>query len=455
VTARLPFRTRLMLTWVAALVCALAIFAGIAYGVVRVTIGRAFVARLQTAVTAIDAIVERKNGTIAMEASDRAQFASILGTGMSGAVSDAFGTVIVDNVERVPSHVLALVRESKGPATKVVAVGSGAKAEAAVAPILDAGRRVGTIAVWESRDAYEDFLRIFLLALVGIGLFLTVVGVAIAGLLAKRAMSPLTELAGLVSEIESYDLSERLQWRGADDELGRLCASFDRLLERLEAAFERQRRFVADASHDLRGPLAVIRAETELALKKPRESDEYRRALRTIGLEVDDLTRLVDALLLAARVEAQPAPRVAIDLGDLAKSAAVRIEPLARQRNVSVRVDVAAGHTIYGDRAQLESALIALLDNATRHTRANGVVHLLVRRVDGEVRLTVRDDGAGFSQDALRYATDRFWRGDSAREGPGSGLGLAIVKGAVERFGGRVELANAEDGGAKVTLRFG
>jgi two-component system, OmpR family, sensor kinase len=265
-------------------------------------------------------------------------------------------------------------------------------------------------------------------------------------------MRPLTEMAALVSAIESHDLSERLAWGGADDELSRLCASFDRLLDRLQAVFERQRRFIADASHELRGPLAVIRAETELALKKPRSSPEYCAALQTVRSETDELTGLVDDLLAAARVESQPSAPAIVGLGQLIDATVSRMNPLAASRDVTIRVHSAFKGVVKTNPADLERAIVALLDNATRHAAPSGFVDVHVGAEDGHVSVSVEDDGGGFSPEGLQYATDRFWRDDAARGNGRSGLGLAIVKAVVERFGGKLLLENAATGGARVTM---
>lgn len=455
-TSRLRFRTRLTISWLTALIGALLLFGGISYGVVTVAAGRAYSERLTSAASAIRAIVLVQNGRVTLEASDRSQFVAILGTRTNGAVTDTYGDVLVSNVTPLPGFVTSAIESSAGISGITIREEESQSEgnELALEPIDAGGRRVGVIAVWESLGPYEQFLRIFLLALVAIGIAITLVALGIARAVTKRAVQPLTELATLVSEIESHDLSERLTWDGADDELGRLCASFDRLLDRLQAVFDRQRRFVADASHELRGPLAVIRAETELALRKSRTADEYRSVLSTIRAEVGELTQLVDDLLAAARVESRGTTLAEVDLDRLVATAATRLKPLAASRNVTIRIRSDGPQILKGDAAQLERALVALLDNATRHACRPGFIDVHVSRTDGKIRVSVTDDGGGFSEQALRYATDRFWRDYASPGTGGSGLGLAIVKGTVERFGGTIELRNAEDGGAQITLEF-
>jgi signal transduction histidine kinase len=455
-TSRLPFRARLTILWLAALIGALLLFGGISYGFVRVAASKAHTDRLASAASAIRAIVLVRNGRVTLEASDRQQFTRILDSRTNGAVTDTYGNVLVSTVKPLPEYVASAIENSAGISGITIRQGkwNSEQIELALEPIDVGGRRCGVIAVWESLATYEQFLQIFLFALIVIGVGITLLALSIARVVMMRAMQPLTDLASLVSEIESHDLSERVGWGGADDELGRLCASFDRLLDRLQAVFQRQRRFVADASHELRGPLAVIRAETELALRKSRTAEEYRSALSTIGAEVEELTRLVDDLLAAARVESQGVTIGDVEIDRLVESVAARLKPLAAAREVTIRVASDGAHVVKGDAAHLERALFALLDNATRHADRPGFVDVIVSGANGNVRVSVADDGSGFSRDGLRYATDRFWRDDASRGTRRSGLGLAIVKGTVERFGGRIELDNAENGGARVTLVF-
>jgi two-component system OmpR family sensor kinase len=450
--ARLPFRTRLTAIYLTALIVALVAFGAIAFAVVSATLDRTLDIRLGTAIVAARAITDVKDGRMKLDQIDREQLRTLLGDGINGFVSNGGGAVVASSVVAIPHEISnALGKATPLGTARTMRVASGA-IELAVAPILDGPIPVGRIMVWQSRESHGEFVRVMLFALFAIGLTIVGVTVAIGGALAKRAMSPLSELAAMVSEIEAHDLSERLAWRGPDDELGQLCATFDRLLDRLQGAFERQRRFTADASHELRAPLSVIRAEADLALRKPRDSQEYRAALETIRAEVGRFEALVEDLLAAARAESGAVSTRLVDAGTVASGAVARVAPLARERAIELRVDAPEGQTIEADPASLERAVLALLDNALRHASAGGVLHVEVRTSGTSVRIAVRDDGPGFSGAALRFATDRFWRDDLTREG--TGLGLAIAKATAERFGGTLELDNASRGGACATLHF-
>jgi signal transduction histidine kinase len=254
----------------------------------------------------------------------------------------------------------------------------------------------------------------------------------------------------MISEIEATDLGERLVWTGPDDELGRLCNTFDRLLDRLETAFERERRFIADASHELRTPLSVMRAEVELALMHERTPDAYRLALQRLQRETQRLEVLAQNLILTTRDDADTVTMVAVAAADVAQRAVARMQPLAMSRGITLTCEGSTTVDVTADADMLERAIVILVDNALRFARSMVAVDV---SFDGtNATITVRDDGPGFSDEALREATSRFWRDDPARSGEGTGLGLAIARTIIERHSGTIELRNAPGGAGAVVV---
>ncbi|HWT06381.1 MAG TPA: ATP-binding protein, partial [Xanthomonadales bacterium] len=324
------------------------------------------------------------------------------------------------------------------------------------APVTRRGTRIGSVAVWRDADSIAALDRSVALAFALAIPVLAALAVLAGGAIARRGLAPLDRIAGLASEIEAHDLSARLELPPRADELGRLAATFDRMLDRLQHAFDRERRFTSDASHELRAPLSLIRAEADLALRKDRTGAEYRAALETIASEADALEALTRDLLTVARADANgaAAPVTAIDLSDVAHDAVQRLAVLAAERGVRIDVDAAANATVLAERDGLTRAVITLLHNAIKYASDAGTVEVRVTRNGDLVELCVSDDGRGFSAEGLRRAFDRFWRDDETRSLPGSGLGLAIAKATVERLGGAIAIANGDGGGAVVRLRF-
>jgi signal transduction histidine kinase len=205
----------------------------------------------------------------------------------------------------------------------------------------------------------------------------------------------------------------------------------------------------------LRAPLATLRAEVDLALRRDRTQDEYRAALHAIAEDADQLDRLIDALLAAARSDAGDLVVEPLELAAVARTAIDGIGAFAQAKPVAIAATLAARSTITGDADLLGRAILAMLHNAVKYTPAGGTIHVDVNADPGHVTLRVRDEGPGFSESALAHALDRFWRDDAARgRSGGSGLGLAIADEVVRRCGGTIAIENAAAGGAEVIVAF-
>ena len=236
------------------------------------------------------------------------------------------------------------------------------------------------------------------------------------------------------------------------DEVERLGETLNEMLTRLEAALERERDFVADAGHELRTPLALLRTELELALRHAESPEEVREAVRWASQEAARLSQLADDLLLIARSDRGKLPlRIeTLDAGQLFATVVSRFEWQAEDAGRPLESDAPPSVRLSGDRLRLEQALANLVDNALRH--GGGRVRLAVAGADGRVELHVQDQGPGFPPEFLDGAFERFSRPEAGRAGGGSGLGLSIVKAIAEAHGGTAHAVNSPDGGADVWL---
>ena len=450
-------RGRLTLAYASALVVALIAFAALALAVLDGAQRRALDAQLATTSRALLALVDSASASITLEPSDREQFAAIVGAKANSAIFHAGGSVAISSTYAIPPQISGRALAATAPAYETVVIG-GEVLRVFTAPVERHGKRIGAIAVWRDADSIAALDRSVALAFAFAIPLLAALAVLAGSAIARRGLAPLERIAGLASAIEAHDLSARLDLPPRADELGRLAATFDRMLDRLQHAFDGERRFTSDASHELRAPLSVIRAEADLALRKERTAEEYRAALETIASEADALEALTRDLLTVARADANgaAAPLAEIDLNDVAADAVRRLAVLAAERNVHVDLDAAAATTatILAERDGLSRAVITVLHNAIKYAADAGTVEVRVARDGDFVELCVSDDGHGFSAEGLRRAFDRFWRDDETRTLPGSGLGLAIAKATVERFDGTISIANGEGGGAVVRLRF-
>ena len=297
----------------------------------------------------------------------------------------------------------------------------------------------------EETDLVLGRLAFFLvvLALCGIA-----VAAMLGGAVARGALAPVRSLTRTAEHVTTTsDLTKRIAVEG-DDELARLAASFNSMLEALEVSIGKQRQLVADASHELRTPLTSIRTNIEvLQRSEDLPAGERRRLLADIVAQVEELTVLIGDLVELSRGTEPPAHVEEIRLDLIVKEAVDR----ARRHAPSVPFHLDLRESVVkGVPARVERAVANLLDNAVKWNPDGQAVEVTVG--DGEV--TVRDHGPGISKQDLPYIFDRFYRSAAARGRPGSGLGLAIVRQVAESHGGEVAVEDAEDGGARFRLRL-
>lgn len=272
-------------------------------------------------------------------------------------------------------------------------------------------------------------------------------------------LRPWQSTAEAARRLARGDLREgRLPTVTDDPDLARVVESFNALLDRLREARGRQEQFVADAAHELRTPLAALRAEIEVALRRRRSDDEYETTLQFNRLELDRLGALVENLLTLAQLDSpgNSGTRRPLDLAALCREVAEQMAPLAGARELRLTLELPDEFILVADGAAIERALRNLLDNAFKHTPAGERIILRLVAAGDEARLSVEDHGLGIAPEHLPRLFDRFYRVDSARNRAlgGAGLGLAIVKAAAEAHGGRVEVASELGRGSRFTLRL-
>lgn len=314
------------------------------------------------------------------------------------------------------------------------------------------------------RVAYDEEqirrdLASFLIVL-GIGIPLAVAAASLAGyLLAGRALAPVARMTEEALSITAERLDVRLPVPAADDELGRLAATFNDLFVRLERSFEQLRRFTADASHELRTPLTVIRSIGEVGLREPHDAEGYRDIIGAMLEETDRLTLLTTALLDLTRAEGGHCPlkQEPLDLCELARDVTGFLGVLAEERQVHLVLELPeAPMIVQGDWTALRQALVNVLDNAIKHSPADGSVTVSGRQEHEVVTISVADQGAGIAPEHRDHIFDRFYRTDASRNTMtgGFGLGLAIARWGVAAHGGCIELEAGMNRGSIFRLRL-
>ena len=293
----------------------------------------------------------------------------------------------------------------------------------------------------ERVEALESLLRQLLLG----GPIVLAVASLLGYGLAAAALRPVESMRREAEAVSATAPGRRLPLPQGDDEIVRLGATLNTMLDRLEAALARERRFVSDASHELRTPLAALRTELELALRRPRPPGELEAALRSAAEETERLSRLAEDLLVLVRADGGglPVHRERLPAAQLLAGVRERYAAQATEAGREIEVE-ADGVELFADRLRAEQALGNLVDNALRY--GHGEVQLAALRGNGGVELHVRDRGPGFPPEFLDLAFDRFTRADPSRHGPGAGLGLAIVEVIAHAHGGTAHAANRDTG---------
>ncbi|MBJ7594090.1 MAG: HAMP domain-containing protein [Candidatus Dormibacteraeota bacterium] len=310
----------------------------------------------------------------------------------------------------------------------------------------------GTIVVSRSVGALVDSQRQTLL----IALMLSLLTLGLTGLIARwlagRVLRPVRTIAGLARTISERDLHRRVNVAVPPDELGDLVGTFNGMLSRLETGFDTLQRFTADASHELRAPLAIMKAELELSLSRIRAVPEYRQSQRRLLTEVEHLTQIAERLLLLARADAGTlvAARAAVDVNDLLTEAAERWRTAGGRKHVTVTSDAATAASVPGDAALLRQVIDNLVDNAIRYAPPGSTVALQASEADDGIAIEVADSGPGIAPEMRPMLFDRFFRASAARtpggQSGGAGLGLAVASSIAGAHDGALAYVDAPAG---------
>ena len=321
-------------------------------------------------------------------------------------------------------------------------------------PTPDGGLIVTGVAFDDQREILDQLLT--LLAIGGVA------AVALAGavgwLVAGAALRPVERMRVESEVVSASDPGRRLAVPQTRDEMASLAANLNKMLDRLEAAVELERRFVADAGHELRTPLANLKAELDLAGARARTPTELLAALRSASEETDRLSELADKLLLLASADGGrlPVRREDVDVGLLAADVVERFAARASAHGLSLETSVENEGVARVDPTRIRQVLGNLIENAMRHTPAGGRIVVEVAHKRGVLDISVADSGEGFGPTFLPHAFEAFARADPARSrsAGGTGLGLAIVRAVAEGHGGSAEARNRDQGGAVVRVRI-
>lgn len=339
-------------------------------------------------------------------------------------------------------------------AIKTLSAGGGASVRVMVSPLF-LQDEVLLLEVAQSLNYVDGTMLQVRWALVGSSLLALALAAASGGVLVRRALSPVRRISRTARNIEaSSDLTQRVGYAGPEDDIGELATTFDHMIQHLDRAFQSQRYFVADASHELRGPLTVIRGNLDL-LKRKLDDTARARSLKTIEQEALRMSRIVDDLLLLAEVESGgPVHNEDVSLKQVLDEERERARSLAGTRKLTI--DKQEDLTVKGDTLKLKQLLSNLVDNAIKYSPETGSITLSLYRDGPWAKLQVADTGIGIEPADIPVIFDRFYRVDKARSRAGSssgtGLGLAIAKGIADLHGGRITVESTPGQGSTFTV---
>jgi len=317
------------------------------------------------------------------------------------------------------------------------------------------GTNPAIIVVARPRAAFADAIRVLLPALVAAAAVAAGFALIVAGLLSRTITRPLRELAGTARRLAKGDYRARAAV-GGPLEVAEMGGAFNDMAEEIERARGSEQSFLADISHELRTPLTSIQGFAQAIADGEASGAAVTPAAKIIQRESRRLMRMVEGLLQVARLQAgaQDLAKERVDPAQLLASARSALEPQAHDAGVNLVIDPGDVPSLRGDPDRLAQLFLNLIDNAVKHSPRGGSVVVNGSRVDGQLVVTVRDEGSGLPQGADKRLFRRFYRGDNASQRDGAGLGLAIAQAIAEAHGGSISARNVDAGGAEFTVRL-
>ena len=304
-----------------------------------------------------------------------------------------------------------------------------------------------------ARHEYMELLRNY--SLIGFAGLITIGGVAIY-FLSRRMLKPVDYVSSLAARISSTNLKERINYQGPEDEIKHLADTFDDMLGRLESAFESQKQFIQDASHELRTPIAIAQTNIEVTeMDEKATVKDYKRLMEVLKMSLGRMNRLSDNLLLLSEGEQSRVKWSVVDMSVLLEEVLIETSAKAADAGVLLELQPVPDEIfVMGDAMLLKQAVINLVDNAIKYNRSGGTVKLSARAEGAHLVLQVQDSGIGISIADQQHIFDRFYRVDQsrARSQGGSGLGLAIVKKVVEDHGGTISMESTPGEGSTFVI---
>lgn len=359
--------------------------------------------------------------------------------------------------QTLPTSFKSLERALLGEITYETIGEHGSRLRIITVPIREHGKVVSVVQVGTSLEEFDESVsRLFLVMLISIpsAILFTLIG---GYILARKSLKPVDEIRRAAIRISSKNLDERIDVGGRRDELGKLAQTFNDMIERLRDSFQRINQFTIDVSHELKTPLTILKGQTEVALRKERDTEEYRRILRSNLEEIDRMVKIIDDLLFISRAETKnlTLSKERIALQDLITDVCGDMKIYAEQKGVNLEIGHLEDIIIEGDELKLRRMLMNIIDNGIKYNHPGGKVQISTHVENGYARIDVEDSGPGIPENEIKYIFDRFYRVDkSRRRESGSGLGLSISKWIAEAHNGGIEVKSFVNRGSIFSVKL-
>ncbi len=359
--------------------------------------------------------------------------------------------------QTLPTSFSTLERATQGE-TVYETIGTGKpRLRMVTVPILENKKVTSIVQVGTSLEDFDETMKRLLIILL-IGIPSSIIAAIAAGYyMAKKALKPVDQIRRAAVKISSSNLEEHIDVGRRKDELGRLAHTFNDMIDRLKDAFQRINQFSIDVSHELKTPLTILKGETEVALRKPRDPSAYQQLLTSNLEEINQMARIIDDLLLLAKADTGETHLKSdeVDLKDLILDVYSDMSILAEKKNIELTVGELHETRLSGDELKLRRMLWNVVENGIKYTQPGGKVAISSAPENGSIRINVRDTGVGISDKDLKYVFDRFYRaGGSRNRESGSGLGLSISKWIAEAHKGTIEVESVASSGTVFSIKL-
>jgi two-component system OmpR family sensor kinase len=359
--------------------------------------------------------------------------------------------------EALPTSFNALERAMRGEIVYETIERTKPRLRMVTIPIMDNKKITSVVQVGTSLEDFDETIRKLLLIMIISIPTSIIVTIVVGYFMAKKALRPVDQIRRAAVKISSSNLDEKIDITGRRDELGRLAETFNAMIGRLKDAFQRINQFSIDVSHELKTPLTILKGETEVALRKEREKDDYRKLLLSNLEEIDRMSCIIDDLLLLSKADTKEIKLniEEVALRDLIMDVCMNMKVVADKKSVELQISELEDVRLKGDELKLRRMLLNVVENGIKYSHVGGKVSVSSFINDGYALIDVKDNGIGISEDDIKYVFDRFYRADRSRKREsGSGLGLSISRWIAGAHKGSIEVKSQPAQGSVFTIKL-